>query len=191
MNRRAFLTSSLLAAPALLTLSGLPAVAATTGSTLLEAPGVTASGSFTIPGFGPGGNGRLAMTFSNGPGVQAQFGPNAISRIVAATPGSRIGIHYTGLGGAGDYVTRWTLNSVAAGGASAGFDVDGGVSANVSALVGGDQHAGSGLAAMIVAAVSGGAVLRNAGAAQLQALVTPRATPQGADFGLDVTVSAA
>ncbi len=190
MNRRAFLSTSLLAAPALLTLSGLPAAAASTGSALLEAPGFSSSGSFTIPGFGAGGNGRLTMDFTNGPSVQAQFGANAVSRIMAAGSNSRIGIHYEGHNGLDSYVTRWTLNNATAGGATAVFSVDGGLTAEVSALVGGDQDAGAGLAAMIVAAMSAGAVFRGSTSGQLQALIATRATPAGADFGLDVTVRA-
>ena len=190
MNRRAFLSTSLLAAPALLTLSGLPASAATTGSTLLEAPGLSTSGSFTIPGFGAGGNGRLSMNLTNGPSVQAQFGPNAVSAIIGASAGNRIGIHYEGINGNDDYVTRWTLNNISAGGATGTFSVDGGLTADVSALVGGDQYAGAGLAAMIVAAMSGAAELRGSSSTQLRALVATRATPSGADFGLNVTVSA-
>ena len=191
MNRRAFLTRTALAAPALLTLGALPAMAATSGSTFIEAPGLTASGTFDIPGFGPGGNGRMQLNLTNGPLVRAQFGPAAIDRIVTAGAGARIGIFYQGFNGQDDYVTRWSLTQAALGAAAATFTVDGGLSANASALIGGDQARGAGLAAMIISATSAGAILRQSTAGELRALVTPRPTPAGADFGLTVTIQAA
>ena len=145
MNRRAFLTRTALAAPALLTLGALPAMAATSGSTFIEAPGLTASGTFDIPGFGPGGNGRMQLNLTNGPLVRAQFGPAAIDRIVTAGAGARIGIFYQGFNGQDDYVTRWSLTQAALGAAAATFTVDGGLSANASALLGGDPARGAGL----------------------------------------------
>ena len=188
MHRRQFLSASLLAAPALMGLAVLPAEAATVGSTLLEAPGLSVSGSFSIPGFAANGNGVLNMIFANGPRVAAQVGPNAIGRMMTAGAGERIAIRYLAFNGAEDYRTAWTLSQVSAAGARAAFTVDGGLSADVSALVGGDQVAGAGLAAMILAAASAGSVLRASTATDLQALITVMAVPAGADFALEVTV---
>ncbi len=94
MNRRSFLRTSLLAAPAILTLTSLPALAGATGSTLIEAPGLSASGSFDILGFGAGGNGLVHMVFASGPQVNAQFGPNAVTRVMTASAGDRFAVQF-------------------------------------------------------------------------------------------------
>ncbi len=188
MNRRQFLTTSLLAAPALLSLSSLPALALTAGSTLIEAPGLTASGSFETDGLTPGGNARLESLFSAGPSVDAQFGPNAVDRIVAASQGDRFAVRYVGFNGIADYWAEWTLTQAAASGARARFTIDGALDATASALIGANQAPGVGVAAMIVAAISAGATLRGGNSTSLRTLVTPRATPSGMAFGLEVTV---
>lgn len=189
MNRRAFLTTSLLAAPAILTLSSLPAAANATGSTLVEAPGLNASGAFTVMPYTPGTNGRVNMVFTNGPSVAAQFGPNAVQAIASASQGDNISILYTAFNQSESLASSWQLNQLSLSGARANFNVQG-LSATASALVGGDQYPGSGLAAMILAAMSAGSILRGAPATQLQALVRTRAASGGMDFGLEVTVRA-
>lgn len=188
MNRRKFLTASLLAAPALMTLTSLPAMAGSTGSTLIEATGLSASGSFDIPGFGAGGNGLVNMAFASGPQVNAQFGPNAVARVIAASPGDRFAVQFNAFNGNDEHRTEWTLDAATTAGARARFRVDGALEADASALVGGDQYQGAGIAAMIVAAMSAGSTLRGSQAGLLQALVTPRAAPSGMAFGLEVTV---
>ncbi|QXT38673.1 hypothetical protein [Gymnodinialimonas ceratoperidinii] len=190
MNRRAFLKTTLLSAPAILTLSSLPARAGATGSTLIETAGLSASGSADIPGFGPGGNGRVSMTFTSGPAIVAQFGPAAITRLVNAASGDRFGVLFNGINGAASHQTAWTLDANAAAGARARFRVDGGLEAEASAVIGGDQYQGAGVAAMILAALSAGATLRNAPTNRVQALVRPHAAPSGMAFGLEVTVQA-
>lgn len=190
MNRRTFLTTSLLAAPAIMTLTSLPALAGTTGSTLIEAPGLSASGSFDIPGFGAGGNGLVNMSFASGPTVNAQFGPNAVAHMIGASAGDRFGVQYNGFNGSDTHRTEWTLDAASLAGARARFRVDGALEADASALVGGDQYQGAGVAAMIVAAMSAGSTLRGSSAGLLQALVAPRSAPSGMAFGLEVTVRA-
>lgn len=190
MNRRQFLSASLLAAPAIMTLASLPAFAGTTGSTLIEAPGLSASGAFDIPGFGAGGNGLVNMTFASGPSVNAQFGPNAVSRLLAAAAGDRFAVQFNAFNGNDEHRTEWTLDADTTAGARARFRVDGALEADASALIGGDQYQGSGIAVMIIAAMSAGSTLRGSSAGLLQALVTPRAAPAGMAFGLEVTVRA-
>ncbi|HID67177.1 MAG TPA: hypothetical protein EYP31_02670 [Roseibacterium sp.] len=190
MNRRKFLTTSLLAAPAIMSLSSLPAFAGATGSTLIEAPGLSATGSFDIPGFGAGGNGLVNMAFNNGPSVAAQFGPGAVDRMINASAGDWFGVVYVGLNGTDTHQTEWTLDQVSLAGARARFRVDGALEADASALVGGDQFQGAGTAAMIIAAMSAGATLRGSASSQLQALVEVRTPPSGMAFGLMVTVRA-
>ena len=189
MNRRTFLASSLLAAPALLAWSSLPAAANATGSTLVEAPGLTASGAFDVLPFTPGSNGVVNMVFTDGPRVAAQFGPNAVQAMASASQGDTISILYTAFNQSETLASTWRLNQLSLSGARAGFDVQG-LSATASALVGGDQYPGAGLAAMILAAMSAGSVLRGAPATQLQAMVRRRAAGGGMDFGLEVTVRA-
>lgn len=190
MNRRSFLSASLLAAPALLSLSALPALAGATGSTLIEAPGLTSTGRLDIPGFGAGGNGLVNMAFTTGPNVRAQFGPAAVTRVMGAAAGDRFGVVYNGYNGSDTYRTEWTLDSVAAAGARARFRVDGALEAAASALIGGDQYQGAGVAAMIMAALSAGTTLRGSSASLVQALVRPHSAPSGMAFGLEVTVRA-
>ncbi|GAB5446455.1 hypothetical protein [Gymnodinialimonas sp.] len=191
MNRRSFLSTSLLAAPALISLSALPALAGATGSTLIEANGLTSSGTLDIPGFGAGGNGLVNMAFTTGPDVRAQFGPAAVSRVMGAAAGDRFGVVYNGYNGTDTHRTEWTLNGVSAGGAHARFRVDGALEADASAVIGGDQYQGAGVAAMIMAALSAGSTLRGSSASLVQALVRPHTAPAGMSFGLEVTVNAA
>lgn len=190
MNRRSFLSASLLAAPALLTLTSLPALAGSTGSTLVEAAGLTSSGTVDIPGFGAGGNGLVNMAFTSGPNINAQFGPNAVARVRAASAGDRFAVHYIGYNGNDDHRTEWILDAESAAGALARFRVDGGLEATASAVIGGDQYQGAGVAAMIMAALSAGATMRGSQSNLVQALVTPRTPPAGMAFGLEVTVNA-
>jgi hypothetical protein len=189
MHRRSFLKTSLLCAPAVFTLSSLPARAGATGSTLIEAAGLSASGSVEIPGFGPGGNGLVNMTFTSGPAITAQFGPGAVTRLVNARTSDRFGVLFNGINGAASHQTDWTLDANAAAGARARFRVDGGLEAEASAIIGGDQYQGAGVAAMILAALSAGATLRQAATTRVQALVRPHAAPAGMAFGLAVTVN--
>ena len=190
LNRRSFLTASLMAAPAIMTLSALPALAATTGSTLIEANGLTSTGTLDIPGFGAGGNGLVNMAFTTGPNVRAQFGPAAVSRVMGAAAGDRFGVVFNGYNGSDTHQTEWQLNGVSAAGAHARFRVDGGLEADASAVIGGDQYQGAGVAAMIMAALSAGTTLRGSSASLVQALVRPHAAPAGMAFGLEVTVRA-
>ena len=91
MDRRQFLSASLLV-PASFALGSLPAMAGTQGSTLLQAPGYSSSGSFDIPTYTPGTRGHLDMVFTNGPRVAAQFGPNAVQSIAGSQAGDRISV---------------------------------------------------------------------------------------------------
>lgn len=191
MNRRHFLSTSLIAAPALLSFSGLPAFAAATGSTLIEAPGVTATGTLDISGFGAGGNGLVNMAFTAGPDIRAQFGPAAVTHAMDAAAGDRFGVIYNGFNGSETYRSEWILDATSGAGARARFRVDGDLEATASAIIGGDQYRGAGVAAMIMAALSAGATLRGTQSSVVQALVAPRAVPAGMAFGLEVTVNAA
>lgn len=188
MNRRKFLSTSLLAAPAIMTLTSLPALAGATGSTLIEAAGLTSTGTLDIPGFAAGGNGLVNMAFTSGPNINAQFGPGAVARIVGASAGDRFGVVFNAFNGGDRHQTGWVLDAASAAGARARFRVDGGLEADASAIVGGDQYQGSGVAAMIMAALSAGSTLRGSSANLVQALVSVRAAPAGTDFGLGVTV---
>lgn len=190
MNRRHFLSASLLAVPAILALTSLPALAGSTGSTLIEVTGLTSSGTLDIPGFGVGGNGLVNMAFTTGPNIRAQFGPAAISRLVGASAGDRFGVVFNGFNGSDTHRTDWLLDAESAAGARARFRVDGGLEATASAVIGGDQYQGAGVAAMIMAALSAGTTLRGSSASLVQALVVPHAAPAGMDFGLEVTVRA-
>ena len=190
MNRRHFLSASLLVAPALLTLTSLPALAGSTGSTLIEAAGHTSTGTLDIPGFGAGGNGLVNMAFTGGPNVRAQFGPAAVTRVAGASAGNRFGVVFNGYNGSDTHRTDWVLDAESAAGARARFRVDGGLEAAASAVIGGDQYQGAGVAAMIMAALSAGSTLRGSSASLVQALVTPHNAPSGMDFGLEVTVRA-
>lgn len=188
MNRRHFLSASLLAAPALLTLTSLPAIAGSTGSTLVEAAGLSASGTLDIPGFGAGGNGLVNMAFTSGPNINAQFGPNAVTRVMGASAGDRFGVVFNAFNGGDTHRTDWVLDAESAAGALARFRVDGGLEATASAVIGGDQYQGAGVAAMIMAALSAGSTLRGSSAGLVQALVVPQSPPAGMAFGLEVTV---
>lgn len=190
LNRRAFLTASLLAAPALMTLSSLPAFAGSTGSTLIETTGLTSTGTLDIPGFGAGGNGLVNMAFTTGPNVRSQFGPAAVALAMGAAAGDRFGVVFNGYNGSDTHRTEWVLDAESAAGARARFRVDGGLEVNASAVIGGDQYQGAGVAAMIMAALSAGTTLRGSSASLVQALVRPHSTPAGMDFGMEVTVRA-
>ncbi|UWQ94343.1 hypothetical protein K3728_11485 [Rhodobacteraceae bacterium M385] len=190
MNRRSFLTASLLAAPSIMTLSSLPALAGSTGSTLIEAAGLSASGTVDIPGFGAGGNGLVNMAFTSGPNINAQFGPAAVSRVMGAASGDRFGVVFNGYNGSDTHRTEWILDGASAAGAHGRFRVDGGLEADASAVIGGDQYQGAGVAAMIMAALSAGSTLRGSSASLVQALVRPQTAPAGMAFGLEVTVRA-
>jgi hypothetical protein len=187
MNRRSFLTRSLLV-PAALTLSGLPALAGTSGSTLVQAPGLSASGAFDIPDYTPGTTGRVNMAFTNGPRVNARFGPRAVEHVTSVAAGDSFSVLYTGFNQAETLATTWTVQNAARAAARADFTVENGLSADASAVVGGDQYEGAGVAALIVAAMSAGSVLRGSGAGRLQAMVTARSVPGSFAFGLEVTV---
>ncbi|MBY4891714.1 hypothetical protein KUL25_02920 [Rhodobacteraceae bacterium N5(2021)] len=190
MNRRSFLTTSLLAAPAIMSFSSLPAIAGSTGSTLVEADGVSASGTVDIPGFGSGGNGIVNMAFTDGPDINARFGPAAVSLLQAAAAGDRFGVVFNGYNGSDTHRTAWELQGVSAAGARARFNVDGVLQGDASAVIGGDQFQGAGVAAMIMAVLSAGATLRNSPAGLVQAAVRPHAVPAPMSFGLEVTVNA-
>lgn len=186
MERRQLLFAACLG-PAALALGPLPALASTQGSTFLQIPGHTASGSFEIASYTPGTRGEVDMVFTDGPRVAARFGPNAVSRIAQAAAGDRISIVYTGFNGQDSIATTWSLNQLTAAGARAHFDANG-LAADVSALVGGAQYPGAGLAAMIVAALSAGSTVRQSPANRLQAVVSTRPVGGSFAFGLDVTV---
>ncbi len=186
MDRRQFLSAALIT-PAAFALGSLPAAAATQGSTLLEIPGYTSTGAFEIATHTPGTRGALEMVFTNGPRVSAQIGVGAIDRISQAQAGDAVSILYVGFNGADSVATTWSLNQLTAAGARAAFQANG-LAADVSAVVGGDQYAGAGFAAMIVAAISAGSVVRQSTATRLQAAISSRPAGGGFAFGLEVTV---
>ena len=92
-----------------------------------------------------------------------------------------------GFAGHDAVASTWTLTQASAAGARAQFSANG-LTADVSAIVGGDRYAGAGLAAMLIAAISGGASFRQSSASRLQAAVTPRNVGGNFAFGLEVTV---
>ena len=190
MHRRQFLTSSLVL-PAALSLGALPARASTQGSTLLQtANGMSATGSFEIATHVPGQQGALDMVFTNGPRVAARLGVNAIDRIAGAQAGDRLSILYVGFNGGDAVPTTWSLDRLSATGARAEVDANG-LAVEVSAIVGGAQYAGAGLAAMIVATLSAGTVVREGGATALEAIISTRQVGGNFAFGLEVTARAA
>jgi hypothetical protein len=186
MHRRQILSAAL-ALPAALALAPRPARATVQGSTLLQAPGYASSGSFTVTAYAPGAPGAMEMVFTDGPRVDARLGAGAIDRMLGAAAGDRVSVLYVGFNGNDSVMSDWTVTQLGVNAARARFDA-GGIAAEVSALVGGAQQPGVGLAAMIVAGLSGGAALRQAAAARLQAVISTRPAGGAHDFGLEVTL---
>ncbi len=186
MHRRMFLSTTL-AAPAIVALGTSAARAATQGSTLLQAPGFSASGSFEMDTYVAGQRGQLAMAFTDGPRVSASLGAGAISRIAGVQSGDRVSLLYVGYNGGDSVSAEMAMGPVSRAGARADFSANG-VAADVSAIVGGAQYAGAGLAAMIVAALSAGAALRQSPAARFQAAISSRPVGGAYAFGLEVTL---